>query len=132
MSVEVHDGRFAAGRWADAHGDSLVENALGHGALEWRWRRFDWGVVLELCFADEEAWDRFRASPAVEAALDAVPDAVSGLRIRRGWGGGSSAREPRRPRPLAGAGAAALPLPLPEEASLVDAALGRRLVALLA
>ena len=111
MSIEVLDGPYAAGRWADAHGDALVESALGYGAQDWRWHRRDWGVVLELRFADEAAWERFRAAPAVVAALDAVPDRLSGLLIYRGWGGGSSTREPKRPRPFAGAGAAALPLP---------------------
>ena len=113
MSIEVLDGPFAASLWAESHGDVLVESALGYGALDWRWHRMRWGVVLELRFADEEAWQRFRAHPAVVAALDAVPDGVSGLLIYRGWGGGSSAREPKRPRPIAGAGAAALPVPLP-------------------
>ncbi|MEO7443213.1 MAG: hypothetical protein ABIW46_06760 [Acidimicrobiales bacterium] len=113
MSIEVLDGPFAAGRWADAHGDAMVEAALGHGALDWCWRRMGWGVLFEVHFVDEEHWQRFRTNPAVVAALDAVPDGVSGLLIYRGWGGGSSAREPKRPRPFAGAGAAALPLPLP-------------------
>lgn len=113
MSIEVLDGPFAARLWSDAHGDTLIETALSHGARDWRWHRMRWGVVLELRFADEDAWQRFRANPAVIAALDAVPDGVSGLLIYRGWGGGSSAREPKRPRPIAGAGAAALPLPVP-------------------
>ena len=113
MSIEVLDGPFAASLWAESHGDVLVESALGCGVLDWRWHRMRWGVVLELRFADEEAWQRFRANPAVVAALDAVPDGISGLLIYRGWGGGSSAREPKRPRPMAGAGAAALRLPLP-------------------
>ncbi|MGH9157678.1 MAG: hypothetical protein ACRD1K_17995 [Acidimicrobiales bacterium] len=120
MSIEVLDGPFAAGRWADAYGDVLVESALGHGAVDWRWHRRRWGVVLELRFVDEDAWQRFRLNPAVVAALDAVPDGVSGLLIYRGWGGGSSAREPKRPRPIAGAGAAALPLPLPPFDDLDD------------
>lgn len=113
MSIEVLDGPFAAGPWAEAYGDAMVEAAVSHGALDWRWHRRRWGVVLELRFADQDAWDRFRSAPPVVAALDAVPDGVSGLLIYRGWGGGSSAREPTRPRPFAGAGAAALPLPIP-------------------
>lgn len=120
MSIEVVDGPFAASLWADAHGDIVVETALSHGALDWRWDRLRWGVVLQLRFVDEEAWERFRANPAIVAALDAVPDAVSGLLIYRGWGGGSSAREPKRPRPIAGAGAAALPLPLAAIDDVVD------------
>ncbi len=60
---------------------------------------------------DEADWERFRAHPGVQAALDAVPDRISGLMIYRGRGGTSAPREPRRPRPFAGAGAAALEFP---------------------
>ena len=111
MSIEVLDGDFAAWLWAEAHGDSLIEAALQCDVVEWRWHQFGWGTVLELDFADEESWERFRASTAVQAALDAVPDRLSGLLIYRGRGGASSPREPRRPRPFAGAGAAALEFP---------------------
>jgi hypothetical protein len=68
-------------------------------------------VVLELDFDDEAAWDRFRNLTAVQAALEAVPDPVSGLIMYRGRGGSSGTVEPRRPKPLAGSGSAALPLP---------------------
>lgn len=71
----------------EAHGDSLVEAALQCDVIEWRWQHFDWGTILEIEFADEASWERFRASPAVQAALDAVPDRVSGLMIYRGRGG---------------------------------------------
>ena len=101
MSIEVLDGDFAAWLWAEAHGDSLVEAALQCHVVEWRWHHF----------ADEADWERFRASTAVQAALDAVPDRFSGLLIYRGRGGASAPREPRRPRPFAGAGAAALEFP---------------------
>ena len=111
MSIEVLDGEFSARLWVEAHGDSLIEAALHHRVIEWNWQHFDWGSVLELEFVDEEAWELFRASPAVAAALDAVPDRVSGLLIYRGRGGTSSPRQPRRPRPLSGAGAAALEFP---------------------
>ena len=111
MSIEVLDGDFAAWLWAEAHGDSLIEAALQFDVIEWRWHQFGWGMVLELDFADEDDWDRFRASTAVQAALDAVPDRYSGLLIYRGRGGASAPREPRRPRPIAGAGAAALEFP---------------------
>ena len=111
MSIEVLDGEFSARLWVEARGDSLIEAALHHGVIEWNWQHFDWGSVLELEFGDEEGWERFRASPAVAAALDAVPDRVSGLLIYRGRGGTSSPRQPRRPRPLSGAGAAALEFP---------------------
>ena len=111
MSIEVLDGRFSAGLWAEAWGDFLAETALVTGALDWSWHRHSWGVVLELTFADEAAWDRFRALPSVQGALDAVPDPVSGIIVYRGRGGSAGVWEPRRPRPLLGSGAAALPLP---------------------
>lgn len=112
MSIEVLDGEYSARLWAEAHGDSLIQAALLHGATDWRVHHLPWGVVLELGFLDGEQWDRFRSDAAVDAALEAVPNPDLGLLIYRGWGGSSSPREPRRPRPLAGAGAAALPLPL--------------------
>lgn len=111
MSIEVLDGQYPARLWAEAHGDSLIQAAILHGAVDWRLHNLRWGVVLELGFVTEDQWERFRADAAVDAALEAVPNA-DGLLIYRGWGGSSSPREPRRPRPLAGAGAAALPLPL--------------------
>ncbi len=115
MSIEVLDGEYPASFWAEAHADSLIQAAILHGALDWQLHHERWGVVLELAFANEAEWERFRADPAVDAALDAVPNPASGLLIYRGRGGTSWTRQPRRPRPLAGAGAAALPLPLLEE-----------------
>jgi hypothetical protein len=111
MSIEVLDGDFPAWVWAEAHGDSLIEAALQCRVIEWRWHQLTWGTVLELQFADETDWELFRASTAVQAALDAVPDRFSGLLIYRGRGGASAPREPRRPRPFAGAGAVALEFP---------------------
>lgn len=112
MSLEVFNGEAStAESWADAWGDALVETGLRDGLVDWEWHRSPWGVVLELGFEDEAAWDRFRHEAAVTAALDAVPDPVRGLIIYRGRGGTGSTRQPRRPRPLAGAGAAAVPLP---------------------
>lgn len=111
MSIEVLDGAFSARVWSEAHGDSLIEAALYHGVVDWTWNHLWWGSVLELEFADEASWELFRASPAVVAALDAVPDRLSGLLIYRGRGGTASPRQPRRPRPLSGAGAAALEFP---------------------
>lgn len=110
MSIEVLDGQYSASLWAEAHGDSLIQAAILHGAADWDLHHLRWGVVLEFSFASEEQWERFRADAAVDAALDAVPN-PDGLLIYRGRGGSSTPREPRRPRPLAGAGAAALPLP---------------------
>ena len=111
MSIEVLDGEFPAWLWAEAHGDSLVEAALRCNVIEWQCHHFAWGTVLELDFADESAWERFRESTAVQAALDAVPNRFSGLLIYRGRGGASAPREPRRPRPIAGAGAVAMEFP---------------------
>lgn len=114
MSIEVFDGAYAAARWADAWGDSLTEGALGHGAIDWAWHPHSWGVVFEVAFSDEEAWDRFRQSDGMKAALDNTPDPTAVI-IYRGRGGSSGTHEPRRPRPLAGSGAAALPLPFEVE-----------------
>jgi hypothetical protein len=112
VSIEVFDGELPASTWSHAHGDDLIEAALLHGLGEWRWHQLPWGVVLELTFADEEAWERFRDSAAYLAAMDAVPDPVSGLLVYRGFGGSNGTGVRRGPRPLRGAGAAALPLPV--------------------
>jgi hypothetical protein len=47
----------------------------------------------------------------VVAALDAVPDPVTGLIVYKGRGGSSGSPFPRKPKPLAGSGSAALPIP---------------------
>ncbi len=96
-------------------GDRLVENAIVSGALDWNWHRSSWGVIFEVAFSDEEAWDRYKASLGVQLALDAVPDPVGGLIVYKGRGGNSGTRSPRKPRPLIGSGAASLPLPMDEE-----------------
>jgi hypothetical protein len=114
-SIEVIDGAGSSSLWAHRHGDALVEAALLDGARDWSWHEHPWGVVFEVEFDSDDAWERFRLSPAVVAALDAVPDPVSGLIIYRGRGGSAGRGDPRRPRPLAGAGAAALPLPLEDD-----------------
>jgi hypothetical protein len=111
FSIEVLDGSSSASLWSEAHGDALVESAFLSGATDWNWHRHTWGVVLELAFDTEEAWDRFRELPSVQAALEAVPDPLSGLIFYRGRGGSSGTWEPRKPRPLAGSGSAALPIP---------------------
>lgn len=110
-SIEVFDGAFSAGLWAEAHGDALLESALTSGARDWTWHHHSWGVVLELEFADNGSWDTWRALAHVQAALESVPDPISGLIVYRGRGGSSGATRPRRPRPLNGSGSAALPLP---------------------
>jgi hypothetical protein len=109
--MEVLDGAMSASVWSEAYGDALMESAFFNGATDWNWHRHTWGVVLELAFEDEAAWEGYLELPAVRAALDAVPDPVSGLIMYRGRGGTSGTPWPRRPKPLAGAGSAALPLP---------------------
>ncbi len=115
LSIEIFDGKFPASRWRRAHGDDLTEAAITNGALRWLWHEHRWGVVLELEFIDEHQRDRFRALPAVCAALDAVPDPVSGLLVYPGRGGGSGAGMPRRPRPRPSSGAGARPTPEQEQ-----------------
>ena len=111
FSIEVFDGESSASLWSEAYGDSLVEAAFTNGATDWNWHRHTWGVVLELNFDDETQFERFRNLVQVQAALDAVPDPVSGIIVYKGRGGSAGRVQPRRPRPLSGAGAAALPLP---------------------
>lgn len=110
-SIEVFDGATPASVWAEAYRDALMETALTHGATNWSWHRHTWGVVFEVCFDDEAAWESFTGLPAVVAALDAVPDPVTGLIVYKGRGGSSGASFHRKPRPLVGSGSAALPLP---------------------
>ncbi|TQS44851.1 hypothetical protein [Cryptosporangium phraense] len=111
-TIEVLDGQFSADVWSASHREHLDEAAVTHGAKDWRWVRRDWGLILELEFADEADWLRFRATPAVQAALDAVPDPVNGLFVYSGPGGSSGVRSPRRPRPIPAAGAAEIPVPV--------------------
>ena len=116
FSIEVLDGgACSAAGWAEAFGDSLITEALFDGASNWDWHRHSWGTVLEVEFADEAAWSRFRDSLSVLTALDAVPDPVTGLIIYKGRGGSAGGREPRRIRPLSGSGAASLPIPMPTD-----------------
>ena len=110
-SIEVLDGAFPATRWQDAHGEFLVEALLTRGGRNWSWHRQTWGIVLEVELADEEAWESFRRLPAVQAALDAVPDPLNGLLVYRGRGGSSGRVTPRPTGPRRGAGAAAAPIP---------------------
>lgn len=113
-TIEVVNADLSAERWQSAHGQHLVEAALTHGALDWHWVSRAWGVILELAFPDEADWLRFRATPAVRAALDAVPDPVSGLLIYSGRGGSSAAGVSRRPRPSPMRDGASLPEPDPQ------------------
>jgi len=114
-SIEVFDSHIqAALSWKDSYRNLLVELAITSGAVEWTWTEHRNGVVFEVCFPDEARWQAFRDLPAVQAALDAVPDPVNGLLVYRGRGGGAGARAPRRPKPSAGAGALELPEPVDE------------------
>jgi hypothetical protein len=96
-SIEVSDGGFPAAVWRDSHGEALIEAALSHGATDWNWVDLPWGVVLEVEFPDWTDWTRYRDLPGVRAALDAVPDPVTGLYVYPGRGGSSGARQPRHP-----------------------------------
>jgi hypothetical protein len=116
-SIEVLDGPFSAEVWYDAHGPALIEAAITNRAVNWFMHRHSWGLVFEVEFRDDDSWLRFRGLPGVFAALDAVPDPVSGLLIYRGRGGSAGAGAFPRPRPTLGAGAA--PLPEAEEPLLV-------------
>ena len=110
-SIEVFHGESSARLWQDSYSNSLIEAAVTHGATSWEWHEHRWGVVLEAEFPEDRHWEAFRALPAVQAALDAVPDPVNGLLVYRGRGGGAGATTGRWPRPTVGAGAMALPEP---------------------
>src|ERR1700712_4748866 len=104
-TIEIADGStWSAAGWRRAYGQQLVEAAGTHSAKEWSWVDRGWGVLLELSFADEGDWLRFRSAPAVRAALDAAPDPVNGRWIYSGRGGSSGSFVPRHPRPVPGAG----------------------------
>ena len=96
-SIEVfHADLSTARQWKDSYAGALIEAALANGARNWAWHEHPAGVVLEVAFRDDAAWEAFRALPAVAAALDAAPDPVNGLIIYRGRGGSSGSRWPRR------------------------------------
>jgi hypothetical protein len=114
LTIEVFDGDTSAAGWERAWHDALIEAAVTGGAVFWDEHEHRWGVVLEFAFREESLRDRFRSSPLLRAALDAVPDPVNGVLVYPHRGGGTGARQPRRPRPLVQGGAAALPLPEPE------------------
>ena len=48
--------------------DAASVTALRTGATDWNWHSHSWGVVFEVCFDDEAAWDRYRATLAVQIA----------------------------------------------------------------
>ena len=111
LTIEVFDGISPARLWRLSHGEGLLLAALTNGASDWTWHEHRWGIVLELAFDDEQQRNDFPSLPAVQAALDAAPDRVSGVLVYRGRGGGAGAGLPRHPRPAPFAGAAALPEP---------------------
>jgi hypothetical protein len=111
ITVEVFDGEISAATWATAWRDRLVEAAVTGGACFWDDHGHRWGVVLEFTFADEQARDAFRDSPALRAALDGAPERVLVYPHR---GGSDGMRQPRRPRPLLRNGGAELPAPDPD------------------
>jgi hypothetical protein len=114
-SIEVfHGDKLPASRWKDAYADDLTEAALTNGAVYWEWHEHSHGVVFEVCFDSDEQWEIFKNLAAVRAALDGVPDPVSGLLVYRGRGGAAGARRPRRPKPAPSAAVIELAEP-PEE-----------------
>jgi hypothetical protein len=81
QSIEVLHGEFSAFRWQEQHDSVLIEAALTNGAVDGSWHAGSWGVVFEVLFETQEQWQAFRDLPPVRAALDAVPDPVSGLLV---------------------------------------------------
>jgi hypothetical protein len=124
LTIEVFDGDLPASQWRYAHSEALVEAAITNGATDWVWHEHRWGVVLEIEFADEERRERFRSLATVRAALDAVPDPVSGLLVYGGRGGGAGAPVPRKPKPAPVAGAATAEVPQEVVIALDHAAAG--------
>ena len=114
-SIEVFHADQSARRWKDSYEDALIEAALANGALNWAWHEHRTGVVLEVEFGDDAAWEAYRNLPAVRAALDAAPDPVNGLIVYRGRGGASGSRWPRRRGPKPSADALARPEPAEEK-----------------
>jgi hypothetical protein len=116
-STEVFHGEFRARQGQDAHSSVLTGPAVTAGATGWEWHEHRWGAVFEVEPGGDSRWETFRAIPAVQAALDAVPDPVKLLPVPQG--GGAS---PRRPQPAAGAGAMARSRPDAEERAGLAAA----------
>ena len=113
-SIEVFSGdKLPASGWRYAYEDELTEAAITNGALYYEWHDTEYGVIFEVLFPSDEAWESFRDLPAVRAALDGVPDPVNGLLIYRGRGGAAGGTKPRKPKPAPGA--AALELEEPKE-----------------
>lgn len=97
-TVEVADtATVPARQWKDTYGESLVHAALTHGATDSSWVAASRGVVLELTFADESDWLRFRATTAARDALDTATDAGNGFLI---YTGHRKSDTPRVPEPV--------------------------------
>jgi hypothetical protein len=56
-------------------------------------------LTLEVFDSDAAGAEAFRSLPTVRAALERVPDPMTGVLVYRGRGGGSGSRMPRWPRP---------------------------------
>lgn len=119
ITVEVFDEATSAAAWARGWHDRLIEAAVTAGAAFWDEHEHRWGVVLEFVFPDEQQRDAFHSSPVLRAALDHAPDPVHGVLVYPHRGGGSGARQPRRPHPCITGGAAALPVPDPDAEQIV-------------
>ena len=120
-SIEVFSGdKLTASAWRYAYEDELTEAAITNGCLYYEWHDTEYGVIFEVLFKDDVDWDMFRLRPAVQAALDGVPDPVNGLLIYRGRGGTSGGTKPRKPKPAPGA--AALELEEPKEKRVIKVA----------
>ena len=68
-SIEVFHADLSARQWKSSYENALIEAALTHGALNWVWHEHRTGVVLELEFPDDAAWETYRNLPAVRAIL---------------------------------------------------------------
>jgi hypothetical protein len=113
-SIEILDAEHAeisAASWRDAYAQTLAESLITNGASSWEWFAYSWGIVLEVAFTDERGWLVWRALPGTQAALDAVPDPVTGLLVHRGHSGSSGSYVPRLPRIAPAADRVALPEP---------------------
>jgi hypothetical protein len=105
--------RVSARLWWENQGMRMVGAAVQFSAQDFKITFRSWGVVFEVCFANDLLADAFRDS----AAMQSVMEQLGSLRVEvtSGRGGGTTrSRLPRRPRPLLGSGAAELPLPLEE------------------
>ena len=124
IEVEILDAAFPASSWQHAYGDVVTNVAMEWSGLDWDWEEHRWGLVLKIAFPSEAEFEKWRSTPVVIAALDAVPDPVNGLIFHRGWGGTSGSGEPRRGKPLAGAGGAEVPVPDDPDDTIIAVAAG--------